>query len=129
MQQGVPNLMTNPNERQSRDWRWLFTFAFALIVIWTGLYRCIEASAFKPNPFYFCLVTGLSVIATGFMLLLRKNETARLLGLLSAGFVLGYYLFTFVSSPENDANYRVALAIMAALVELIVVTLPEWQGK
>lgn len=129
MQQGVPNPMTNPNELQSRDWRWLFTFAFALIVIWTGLHRCIEASAFKPNAFYFCLVTGLIGIAAGFMFWLGKNKTARLLGLLSAGFVFGYYLFTFISSPENDANHRVALAIMAALVELIVVTLPERQAK
>lgn len=121
--------MKNSAELQSRDWRWLFTFAFALIVIWTGLHRCILAAAFKPNAFYFCLVTGLMGIGSGFLFWLEKSKTARLLGLLSAGFVLGYYLFTFVSSPENDANYRVALAIMAALVELIVVTLPERQEK
>ena len=91
MQQGVLNPMTNPYELQSRDWRWLFTFAFALIVIWTGLHR-IEASAFKPNAFYFCLVTGAIGIAAGFMFWLGKSKTARLLGLLSAGFVSGLSL-------------------------------------
>ena len=116
--------MISHHELQSRDWRWLFTFVFALVVIWTGLHRCIQAAEFKPNAFYFCWVTGLMGIGSGFLFWLGKSKTARLLGLLSAGFVLGYYLFTFVSDPESDANYRVALAIMASIIQLIVVALP-----
>ena len=121
--------MTTPIELQSRDWRWLFTFAFALVVIWTGLERCIEAAAFKPNAFYFCGATGLMGIVSGFLFWLGKTKSARLLGLLAAGFVFGYYLFTFVSEPKVDANHRVGTAIMAALIELIVVTLPARSGQ
>ena len=90
-----------------------------------GLLRCIEAQAFKPNAFYFCFVTGLLAIACGYMYWLGKNKLGMILGLASGGFVFGYYLFTFVSEPEVDANMRVGIAIVAALGQLIVVTLPE----
>lgn len=109
----------------SHDWRWLFTFVFALIVIWTGLLRCIEAQEFKPNAFYFCGVTGVMAIAAGFLYWMRKPKLATIFGLASAGFVLGYYLFTFTADPEIDANYRVGVAIIAAIAELIVVLLPS----
>ncbi len=107
-----------------RDWRWLFSFLFALVVIWTGLYRTIEAQAFKPNAFYFCLVTGSMGIAAGFLYWLGKSKLARVLGLAAGGFVVGYYLFTFVTAPEEDANVRVAIAILAGLVQLITCLLP-----
>ena len=59
---------------QNRDWRWLFTFVFALIVIWTGLLRCIETQEFKPNAFFFCGVTGLLTIGAGFLYWLEKHN-------------------------------------------------------
>jgi MFS family permease len=113
-----------PYRIASHDWRWLFTFVFALIVIWTGLLRCIEAQEFKPNAFYFCGVTGVMAIAAGFLYWMRKPKLAMIFGLAAAGFVLGYYLFTFTTEPKNDANYRVGVAIVAAIAELIVVLLP-----
>lgn len=110
---------------QKQGWRWLFTFIFALVVIWTGLLRCIEAKEFKPNAFYFCFVTGLLAIGAGYLYWQRKDRLAMVFGLVSAGFVFGYYLFTFVTAPESDANYRVGIAIIAAIGELIVITLPK----
>lgn len=110
---------------QNQNWRWLFTFIFALVVIWTGLHRCIEAQAFKPNAFFFCLVTGLMAIGAGFFYWQEKDKLAMIFGLASAGFVFGYYLFTFITQPTEDANYRVGIAIIAATAQLIVVTLPK----
>ncbi len=112
-------------EIQRHDWRWLFTFIFALIVFWTGLWRCIEVKAFKPNAFYFCLVTGLMAVGSGFLYWKGKEKLAMVIGLAAAGFVLGYYLFTFVTAPEKDANFRVGLVIMASIAELIVILLPQ----
>lgn len=110
---------------QKQSWRWLFTFVFALIVIWTGLHRCIEAQEFKPNAFYFCFVTGIMAIGAGFLYWQGKDKLAMVLGLVAAGFVFGYYLFTFITQPEQDANYRVGTAIIAAIAQLIVVSLPK----
>lgn len=119
------NLNSESHPIAKTDWRWLFTFLFALLVFWTGLLRSIEASEFKPNAFFFCLVTGLMAIGAGFLYWLEKSKLAMVFGLASAGFVLGYYLFTFVTAPEQDANYRVGTVIIAAIAELIVVLLPR----
>lgn len=110
---------------QSQDWRWLITFAFALLVFWTGLWRCIEVKEFKPNAFYFCLVTGLMAVGAGFLFWQGKHNLGMVIGVASAGFVFGYYLFTFVTEPEKDASYRVGIAIIAALAELIAILLPR----
>ena len=56
--------------------RYLLTIIYGLITIWTGLWRGIEAQAYKPNALWFCLVMGLVAIAGGFLYRLKKERAA-----------------------------------------------------
>ncbi len=105
--------------------RWLLLILYGLFVIWTGLARSVEVQGFKPNAFWFCLLTGLLAIAAGYALKAEKQWLGRLLALTATLIVLGYYTFTFISEPESDASTRVALVIIASIGSLCVVTLPR----
>ena len=105
--------------------RWLLMILYGLFVIWTGLARSVEAQAFKPNAFWFCLLTGLLAIAAGYALKAEKQWFGRVLALTATLIVLGYYTFAFISEPESDASTRVALVIIASIGSLCVVTLPR----
>ena len=106
-------------------WRCLLTILFGLFVIWTGLLRSIEAHEFKPNAFWFCLLSGLLAVAAGFLFRLEMRVTAVLLGLVTTGMLLAFYLNCFVTQPEKDATYRVGLVIVACFGELCVLLLPR----
>ena len=101
------------------------TIAFGLFVIWTGILRSIEAQAFKPNAFWFCLTMGLIAIASGFLFRLNKQKMAMVMGLTAGAIVLAFYMRCLIIQPEQDATYRVGLAILAAIAELVFILLPE----
>ncbi len=100
------------------------TIVFGLFVFWTGLLRSIEAREFKPNAFYFCLTMALVAIAAGFIYRINRPRIATVVAVSAGAMVLGFYLFCFIKEPENDANVRVALVIVAALGQLSLVLLP-----
>ena len=105
--------------------RYLFTILYGLLTIWTGLWRGIEAQAYKPNALWFCLAMGLVAIAGGFLYRMKKERAAMITTLVAVVLILGFYFTMFVSQPEKDASYRVGLLILASIAELVVVFLPK----
>ena len=102
---------------------------FGLFVIWTGILRSIEAQAFKPNAFWFCLTMGLLAIAGGYLFRFRRCKTARAVSA-SAGLIVGlFYVNCLMVQPESDASYRVGLVIVAAIAHLAFVFLPQHRGR
>jgi hypothetical protein len=97
---------------------------FGLFVIWTGLLRSIEAQAFKPNAFWFCLMMGLTAIAAGFLFRVGKAKLGTIVASFAGIVVLAFYLYCLIKQPEKDATYRVGLAIVAAIAELSLILLP-----
>ena len=107
------------------NWRSLLTILYGLLLIWIGLWRSILAQEFKPNAFYFCLVTGLVAIAGGYAYRLGQCWIGAALALLSVGTVLSFYTYCFITDPASDATYRVGLAIVASVAQICVITLPR----
>ena len=107
------------------SYRWLLTILYGLLLIWTGLQRSIEAQEFKPNAFWFCLVTGILAIAAGYAMRVERKWLGTILASLALFPVLVFYLNCFITQPEKDATYRVALAILASIGELCVITIPR----
>ena len=98
---------------------------FGLFVIWTGLLRSIEAQAFKPNAFWFCLTMGLVSIAAGFLFRIHKTKIGTGVAILAGIVVLAFYLNCLIKQPEKDATVRVALAIVASIAHLSLILLPS----
>ena len=101
---------------------------FGLLVIWTGLLRSIEAQAFKPNAFWFCLAMGLLAIIGGYLIRLGKSKLGTVVAASAGVIVLVFYVNCLIKQPEKDATYRVGLAILAAIAELAFVLLPTSQN-
>ena len=97
---------------------------FGLFVIWTGILRSIEAQAFKPNAFWFCLTMGLLAIAGGYLFRLGRQRIATGISASAGLIVLVFYLNCLIVQPESDASYRVGLVIVAAIGQLTLVFLP-----
>jgi len=97
---------------------------FGLVVIWTGLLRSIEAQAFKPNAFWFCLTMGLIAIAGGYLIRLERSRIGIMVAAFAGIVVLVFYVNCLIKQPEKDATYRVAIAILAAIAELSFLFLP-----
>jgi peptidoglycan/LPS O-acetylase OafA/YrhL len=104
--------------------RWLFTILYGLLTIWTGLWRGIEAQAYKPNALWFCLVTGIAAIAAGFLYRMNKRPAAMITALVVVVLVLGFYFHCFIAQPEKGATFRVGLIVVASIGELVVILLP-----
>lgn len=102
------------------NWHFLLTITYALFMIWTGLLRSIEAQAFKPNAFFFCLFVGVLSIIGGFLFRAERRCSAATLTAVAAGIALAFYMYCFVTQPEKDASIRVALAIVASIGQLCV---------
>ncbi len=100
------------------------TILFGLFVIWTGLLRCVEAQAFKPNAFYFCMTMGVIALLAGFVFRLGKEKIAIAMGAVAGAIVLAFYLYCMIVQPEKDANIRVALVIVASFAQLAFILLP-----
>ena len=105
--------------------RWLATILYGLLTIWTGLWRGIEAQAYKPNALWFGLVMGVTAIAAGFLYRMNKHLAGTITALVATVLVLGFYFTTFISQPEKDATYRVGIIIVASVAELVVILLPK----
>ena len=97
---------------------------FGLVVIWTGLLRCIEAQAFKPNAFWFCLSMGLLAIAGGYLIRLKKSKIGIAVAAIAGLVVLVFYVNCLIKQPEKDATFRVGIAILASIAELAFIFLP-----
>ncbi len=97
---------------------------FGLFVIWTGILRSIEAQAFKPNAFWFCLTMGLLAIAGGYLFRLGRQRIATGISAAAGLVVAVFYVNCLIVQPESDATYRVGLVIVAAIGQLAVVFLP-----
>ena len=103
------------------NWRFNLTILYGLFMIWTGLLRSIEAQAFKPNAFYFCMVVGALSIIGAFLFRSQRRWPATIVTAIAAGTALVFYLSCFIGQPDKDASVRVALAIVASIAELCVV--------
>ena len=108
-----------------QDWKWLLTTLYGLYVIWTGLWRGIEAVAYKPNALWFCTVMGILALVAAVCYRVDRRKLAAGLALVSAVIVLAFYLYCFIKQPEKDANVRVGLVIIAAIAEIMVVVMPN----
>lgn len=98
---------------------------FGLLLIGTGLMRSIEAQAFKPNAFWFCLVTGLLAIGAGYLFRLGKSRTGVIVAVSTSVLVISFYMYCLITQPEKDATYRVCAALLAGFAELSLVLLPN----
>jgi len=105
--------------------KWLFTILYGLLTIWTGLWRSIEAQAYKPNALWFCVAMGAVAIAAGFLYRMEKHLAGMVTALVSVIFVLGFYSYCFIGQPEKDATLRVGIIILASISELVVILLPK----
>ena len=105
------------------------SIVFGLFVIWTGILRSIEAQAFKPNAFWFCLTMGLLAIAGGYLFRLGRNRIATGLAAAAGLIVFVFYVNCLIVQPEKDACYRVGLVIVAAIAQLALVFLPKPQPR
>jgi|EP01047_Picozoa_sp_COSAG01_P026199 hypothetical protein len=100
------------------------SIGFGLLLIGTGLLRSVEAQAFKPNAFWFCLVTGLLAIGAGYLFRLGKSRTGVAVAATTSLLVICFYMYCLITQPEKDATYRVCIAIMAGFAELSLILLP-----
>lgn len=98
---------------------------FGLLLIGTGLMRSIEAQAFKPNAFWFCLVMGLLAIGAGYLFRLGKFRTGVIVAVSTSVLVISFYMYCLITQPEKDATYRVCAALLAGFAELSLVLLPN----
>lgn len=105
--------------------KWISTLVYGLITIWTGLLRGVEAQAYKPNALWFCMVMGLISIAAGFLFRMKKKLPAVITAAFSSVVVLGFYMTSFITEPEGNATYRVAVIIVASIAECAVIFMPE----
>lgn len=105
--------------------RVIFTLLFGFHVIWTGLWRNIQAAAYKPNALWFCLILGLVAIVAGFLYRKRLERAASITAFCAAAVVLGFYFKEFVTQPAEEANFRVGLIILSSIAQLVVIFLPQ----
>ena len=107
--------------------RCILTIIFGLHIIWTGLWRNIEAGAYKPNALWFCLTMGIVAIIAGFLYRKGHERLAAAIALFATTVVFGFYMYTFISKPEDDATIRVGLIILTSIAEYVVILLPKEQ--
>jgi peptidoglycan/LPS O-acetylase OafA/YrhL len=103
------------------EMRFVLTLSYGLFMIWTGLLRSIEAQAFKPNAFYFCIAIGSLAIVSAFLFRSDRKHSAVALSAIASATALIFYVGCFVGQPEKDATVRVALAIVASVAQLCVI--------
>jgi len=101
------------------------TIVFGLFVIWTGILRSIEAQAFKPNAFFFCLTMGLIAIAAAYCYRFGWSKVGTCVAVAAGAMVLGFYVYCLIKQPEKDANIRVGLVIVASFAQLALILLPR----
>ncbi len=103
------------------------TILFGLHIIWTGLWRNIQASAYKPNALWFCLAIGLVAIVAGFLYRKGRERSASITAFIAAAVVFSFYFKEFVTQPEEEATFRVGLIILSSIAQLVVIFMPRRQ--
>ena len=105
---------------------------YALLILSVGLWRSIEAGVFKPNAFYFCLAVSVLTITGAFMIRGCMKLVGLVLALVATATALAFYLWCFITKPEQDASIRVALAIVSSvghLCSLATLILPHAESR
>ena len=100
---------------------------FGLHVIWTGLWRNIQAAAYKPNALWFCLTLGIIAIIAGFLYRKGRERVASITAFFSAAVILAFYFRESITKPETEANVRVGLVILSSIAMLVVILFPRKQ--
>jgi hypothetical protein len=103
------------------------TILFGLHIIWTGIWRNIQAAAYKPNALWFCLTLGLVAIVAGFLYRKGRQRAASVTAFIAAAVVLSFYFNEFVGKPEEEATFRVGLVILSSIAQLVVIFMPQRQ--
>jgi hypothetical protein len=103
----------------------ILTILYGLYIIWTGLWRNIEASAYKPNALWFCLVLGLVAIIAGFLYRMERERTAAITAFTVTTIVFSFYFREFITKPEDEANFRVGLIMLSSIAQLVVIFMPR----
>ena len=109
--------------------RWLFTVFYGLHIMWTGLWRSIEAQAFKPNAFWFCLTMALAALVGAYLFRIGKHRIATIMTAGTVLIVLTFYLYSFITNSVQDASIRVGLIITSSVAELVVILFPAVRDK
>ena len=109
--------------------RWLFTVFYGLHIMWTGLWRSIEAQAFKPNAFWFCLTMALAALVGAYLFRIGKHRIATIVTASTVLIVLTFYLYSFITNSAQDASFRVALIITSSVAEMVVILFPAARDK
>ena len=102
---------------------------YGIHVIWTGLWRNIEAASYKPNALWFCMTTGVIAIVAGFYYRKDRERLASIIAFCVTSVVFGFYLYEFVSSAETEATFRVGLVILSSIAQFVIIFLPARQTK
>jgi len=93
---------------------------YALTILAVGLWRSIDAEMFKPNAFYFCLAVSALSILGAFLVRGGWKWIGLVVAMAGAATALAFYLWCFITKPEQDASVRVACAIVASVGQLCV---------
>jgi len=105
-------------------YRWLFTVLFGLHIVWTGLLHNIQTRAYHADALWFCLVMGIAAIAGAFLFRAGRNMAARVVTGCVVAIVFGFYLYSLISAPAEDATMRIGLIILSSIAEAVVIFLP-----
>lgn len=97
---------------------------YAMVILWTGIQRSIDAQAFKPNAFWFCTFVSLLAIVSAYLFRFKLSTVAKILGGAGGVIALSFYAYCFIVQPEQDANLRVGVAIVASLGYVSLILLP-----
>ena len=103
----------------------ILTIFFGFHIIWTGLWRNIQAAAYKPNALWFCLALGLVAIVAGFLYRTGRVRSASITAFIAAVTVFIFYSIEFITKAEQEANFRVGLVILSSIAQLVIIFMPR----
>ena len=103
----------------------ILTILYGLHIIWTGLWRNIQAAAYKPNALWFCWALGLVAIVAGFLYRMGRERSASITAFIAATIVISFYFKEFITQPEQEANFRLGLIILSSIAQLVVIFMPS----
>ncbi|MEL7499159.1 MAG: hypothetical protein AAFN77_16245 [Planctomycetota bacterium] len=98
---------------------------YAMLMMGVGMQRCIEAQAFKPNAFYFCLAVAVVAIVAGYCFRVSWHWLGGGLAVLASAAALAFYMYCLIVQPEKDATVRVGVAIVGSVGFLAFALLPS----
>ena len=87
---------------------------YALTILAVGLWRSIDAEMFKPNAFYFCLAVSALSILGAFLVRGGWKWIGLVVAMAGAATALAFYLWCFITKPEQDASVRARSSLRSA---------------